>query len=349
MLRAEKPGHFGSPRQFRLLLSFLFLLFLARVPGPAATAQAQNPERKDSGEYKISVRVGLVVLPVTVTGRQGHVVSELGEKNFRVLDDGQPQTITLFEREDVPAAIGLVVDDSGSMAPKQPEVAAAATAFARSSNPQDQMFIVYFNDMVFLGLPGGFPFTSDVDQLNRSFASITARGKTALYDGIAVALEHLKQSQLDRKALIVVSDGGDNASRHSLRQVLDMAESSNVVIYTIGLFDESEAGQNPGVLRRLAKVTGGKAYLPGAVSDVVNVSRQIAGDVRHQYTLGYVPATSSRGQKYHTIRVMVQAPGEGRLRIRTRTGYLAEPPEPEPPSQTVLRQSQPSVGPGGSR
>ena len=337
MSHLKKPRQLSFARQWTIPCLALILVCI-----PSAGASQAGP----SDEYKISVQTGLVVLPVTVTGRQGEEVSDLQEKNFRVLDDGQSQKITLFEREDVPAAVGLVVDDSGSMMPKQREVAAAALAFARSSNPEDQMFVVYFNDLVFLGLPGGSPFTNDVGLLVRSLSDISARGKTALYDGIAVALDHVKQSQLTRKALIVVSDGGDNASKHSLRQVLEMAESSNTVIYTIGLFDKNEADQNPGVLRRLAKVTGGKTYLPQSVPDVVNVSQQIAGDIRHQYTLGFVPASPSRGQKYHTIRVGVQAPGRGRLRVHTRAGYLAEPEQPSP---SVRDESQASVRGGDSR
>jgi len=306
---------------------------------------ASGPSQQASDEYTISVQVGLVVLPVTVTGRQGHTVSNLNQGSFMVLDDGRPQKITVFDREDVPAAVGLVVDDSGSMAPKQNEVVAAAAAFAKSSNPQDQMFIVYFNDTVFLGLPGGSPFTSDTSQLMRSLTDITARGKTALYDGIAVALEHLSRSSLNHKALIVVSDGGDNSSRHSLRQVLALAERSSATIYTVGLFDASEADQNPGVLRRLARVTGGKAYLPQSVAEVENVSRQIAGDIRHQYTLGYLPEHTA-AQGYHSVRVVVRAPGYGRLRVRTRAGYLAAP---ESAAKTALGEAPPSGGGGDSR
>lgn len=318
------------------------LLTASRVPLPPSAAAAG-----ESNEYKISVQVGLVVLPVTVQGRKGHAVADLAARNFRVLDDGRPQKITLFEPEDVPAAVGLVVDDSGSMGSKQGEVATAAVQFADSSNPLDQMFVVYFNDAVFLGLPVGSSFTSDPAQLARSFSSIMARGKTALYDAIALALDHIGQSRLERKALVVVSDGGDNASRHSLRQVLEMAEKSNVAIYTIGLFDPSQMDQDPRALRRLAKVTGGQAYLPSSVSEVSSLTRQIAGDIRHQYTLGYVPEYSSSGQKYHAIRVTVQGPPrDGRLHVRTRSGYLAQP-EPAPtraasgPSQSAATGGNP--------
>ena len=351
LLTQELLTRLGKPLNMRPLVVAAALLALfvsiatmsAQVPGAQATPPAGAAQ--DDSEYKISVQVGLVVLPVTVQGRQGHTVSGLEARNFRVLDDGRPQNVTLFEPEDVPAAVGLVVDDSGSMAPKQREVGTAAVQFASSSNPLDQMFVVYFNDTVFLGLPVGSSFTSDPGQLARSFSSITARGRTALYDAIVLALDHLKESRLERKALIVVSDGGDNVSRHTLRQVVEMAERSNAVIYAIGLFDPMEADQNPGVLRRLAKVTGGQAYLPSSVSEVTNISRQIAGDIRHQYTLGYVPSNPASGQKYHSIRVTVQGPArEGKLHVRTRTGYLAELETSQ--TRAASQPSQPAAPPG---
>ncbi len=315
----------------------LIVLLVLCIPGPVAAGHDKSTSPNDKGEYTISVNVELVVLPVSVTDRKGHVVANLSEENFRVLDNNQPQKIALFGPEDVAVAVGLVVDDSGSMARKHSEVAASALAFARSANPQDQMFVVFFNDTVFLGLPGGSPFTSNVDQLLGTFSSISARGRTALYDGIAAALEHLKLSRLSRRVLIVASDGGDNASQHSFRQVLEMAERSNATIYTIGLFDPSEADQNPGVLKRLAKVTGGRAYLAQSPPDAVEISRQIAADIRHQYTLGYLPANLQQGRPYHRIRVMVQAPNHESLHVHTRAGYLAGP---EPPQ--VLTSESPS-------
>ncbi len=314
-----------------------FVLAVLCLPSWSRSGQAQSLAPRDSGGYTISVNVGLVVLPVSVTDRKGHVVANLNDGDFRVLDNNQPQKLAFFEPEDVPVAVGLVVDDSGSMARKHAEVAASALAFARSANPQDQMFVVYFNDAVFLGLPGGSPFTSNVDQLVGTFSSISARGKTALYDGIAAALEHLKQSPLGRKVLIVASDGGDNASRHNFRQVLEMAERSNATIYSIGLFDPSETDQNPGVLKRLAKVTGGRAYLAQSPSDAVDISRQIGADIRHQYTLGYVPSNAPEDRAYHRIRVMAQVPNHESLHVRTRAGYLAGP---EP--QQVLSSESPS-------
>lgn len=320
----------------------LGLLLLAVFnPGRAPARQDHLPAPNEGGEYALSVQVGLVVLRVSVTDSQGHVVANLDRENFRVLDNHQPQKITVFDREDIPVTVGLVVDESGSMAPNLPSVNAAALAFASSSNPQDQMFVVCFNDTVFLGLPGGAPFTRDAHELIRSLSSFAPRGKTALFDAIAAALGHFHRSPTNRNVLIVLSDGGDNASKHKFRQVLEMAERSNVTIYTIALLDQSQAEQNPGQLGRFAKVTGGRAYRPQNAKETVSITRQIAGDIRHQYTLGFVPPNAPRSRAYHKLQVHVETPNHERLRVRTRAGYRVEPKPPE--------QALPIAGQSSSR
>ena len=295
------------------------LISVASFPAPE---QGNSSGQPGSDEYRISVDVGLVVLPVVVTDRKGKVVSGLGEDNFHVFEDGRPQQIALFESEDVPVTVGLLVDNSGSMRAKHPEVVAAAEEFAKSSNPQDQMFVVNFNQVVSMGLPKGVPFTTDVHQLLGALSRTPASGNTALYDGLAVALEHIKTGAANRKALIVVSDGGDNASRLSFRELLKRAEASNAQIYTLGVFDEMFSGKNSGVLKRLAKATGGKAYFPESPSQITGICRQIARDLRHQYTIGYHPSNPNPGGKFHAIRVTVKATGDGSLHVSTRAGYL---------------------------
>ncbi len=286
-------------------------------------------QNADPGEYTISVNVGLVVLPVTVTDRRGDAVSGLRANDFHLYDDGHLRPITLFEPEDVPATIGLVVDNSGSMLGKRAEVIAAGLAFARSSNPLDQMFVVNFNQEASLGLPHGIPFTSNVQQLDGALSENAAAGNTALYDGIAAALQHIKTGTRERKALIVVSDGGDNSSQISLSDLLKRVAASNVVIDTIGLFDQGYPYENPRVLKRLAEMTGGTAYFPQSVSDVTAICQDIAQDIRHQYTIGYSP-TEAAADTYHTIRVTARVTGKRGLRVRTRAGYFishAEAPE----------------------
>lgn len=273
-------------------------------------------------DYRISVDVGLVVLPVIVTDGKGKAVSGLGQENFQVFDDGRPQEISLFEAEDVPVTVGLVIDNSGSMRARRPEVVAAAQEFAKSSNPQDHMFVVNFNHTVSLGLPQNVPFTSNVDALRAAVSAIPAAGNTALYDGLAVALDHLKTGTANRKALIVISDGGDNASKLSLSQVLRRARASNAEIFTIGVLDDRFAGDNAGVLRRLARVSGGKSYFPASTSQITAICHQVAQDLRHQYTLGYHPSSPNAAGSFHAIRVTVKATGDGRLHVSTRAGYL---------------------------
>jgi Ca-activated chloride channel homolog len=280
------------------------------------------PAKQDSASFRISVDVDLVVLHATVTDRQG-LVSDLGEQDFAVYENGAPQRIRLFKNEDVPVTVGLVVDHSTTMRPKIAEVTAAARAFVRSSNPDDEMFVVNFHEVASLGLPIGVRFTPSVDMLQNAILSAPTGGQTALYDAIAKALRELQAGSRDKKVLLVVSDGGDNASVRSLDQVMKLAGQSSAVIYTVGVFDEDDPDQNPHVLRHLAQATGGEALFPREPGEVVSICERIARDIRHQYTLGYVPSNPARDGSYRAIRVLVRAKGHRGLSVRTRTGYLA--------------------------
>ncbi len=307
-------------------LSWALLLFLpVLVPGGLGGAVPSRVQaREDADEYKISVNVGLVVLPVTVTDRKDHAVPNLVAENFRVYENGQIQKIVLFKHEDLPVTVGLVVDASGSMLPRRGQVIEAASVFARSSNPQDQIFVVNFSDSASLGLPAKVAFT-DRPALLTTALSDSMGGRTALYDALAMALQHLQQGRWDKKVLILVSDGGDNTSHLTFPQILRQVEAANALIYTVGILDEQEADQNPGILKRLAKAAGGKAYFPESASEVITICAEIARDLREQYTLGYVP---SRGNPatYRKITVKVSAPGKPKLVARTREGYSAREP-----------------------
>ena len=254
----------------RCLAAFFLLMVL---PGTARPQENPPSQVRESDPYTISVKVDMVVLHASVRNRKGILVSGLGKDNFQVYEDGVPQQIKYFSHEDIPVTVGLVVDNSGSMRPKRPEVIAAALAFARSSNPEDQMFAVSFNENVSFGLPADQPFTDNVAQLETALSRIAADGMTALYDAVAAGLEHLKKGNRDKKVLLVVSDGGDNASQHKLAQVMAMAGQPDAIIYTIGLFDPHDPDRNLGVLKQLAKATGGEAFLPGSVRDVIPICR----------------------------------------------------------------------------
>ncbi len=272
--------------------------------------------------FRISVDVDLVVLHATVTDRQGGFVSDLNEQGFEVYEDRALQPIRLFKSEDVPVTVGLVVDHSSTMGPKLPEVSVAAQTFVRSSNPGDEMFVVNFNEKVSLGLPRTTRFTNNVAVLQNAIENAAPGGQTALYDAIAKALEELQAGTRDKKVLVVVSDGGDNRSKLSLDQVMKLAAQSSAIIYTVGLFDADDPDRNPGVLKRLAHATGGEAFLPGEISEVVAICERIARDIRHQYTIGYVPLNEAHNGAYRTIRVVARGKGHDRLSVRTRTGYI---------------------------
>jgi Ca-activated chloride channel family protein len=315
MLSRVGGSAFGTIRVLPLSL----WLVLGSSHGPPALSAAQS---KDEGPYRISVDVSLVVLHATVTDRRGHFVSGLQRGDYQVYDNGVVQHIQLFRHEDVPVTVGLVVDHSGSMKPKLRDVIAAADTFARASNPDDQMFVVNFNERVSLGLPANVRFVGDASELERAIAEAAANGRTALYDAIIESLQLLKEGTRDKKVIIVISDGGDNASRHKLPQVMRMAEESNAIIYAIGLFDENDPDSNPKVLESLARATGGEAFFPTEANGVVGICEQIAKDIRNQYTLGYTPTPAPTKSAYRTIRVVASAPHHGRLFVRTRAGYL---------------------------
>jgi VWFA-related protein len=265
----------------------------------------------------------MVVLRATAQDRKDTPISGLDKNDFQVYEDGVQQSIKYFSHEDIPVTVGLVIDNSGSMRPKRTDVIAASLAFARSSNPQDQMFVVHFNEKVSFGLPDNTPFTDNVSQLEVALSRIAPDGETALYDAVGAALEHLKQGSRDRKVLIVISDGGDNASKRKLTEITALAGQPDVVMYSIGVFDDQDDDRNPGVLRRLAKDTGGEAFFPESSKDVAPICERIAHDIRNQYTIAYVPTNKNRDGGYRVIRVKASAPGHGRLLVRTRTGYFA--------------------------
>jgi VWFA-related protein len=305
------------------------LVFLLTLPSVARPQIASTSELRPVEPYKISVNVSSVVLHATVQNHKGAPVSGLGKDDFQVYEDGALQPIEYYSHEDIPVTVGLVLDNSGSMGPKREEVIAAALAFARSSNPQDQMFVVNFNEYVSFGLPVNTPFTDQTTQLQNALSRFNANGETALYDALAVALEHLKKGNRDKKVLIVVSDGGDNASKYKLAQILALAGQSDAIIYTIGIYTEEDPDKNPAALRQLSKVTGGEAFFPQSIPDVVPVCEQIAHDIREQYTLAYTPMNRKQDGAYRVIQVKATAPGHGRLSVRTRAGYY-EPSKPQP-------------------
>jgi Ca-activated chloride channel homolog len=314
----------------RLMLLGLFLMFNAALVFSSSFPNDQSAAAQD--QTKIAVSSSLVLLPVNVTDSRGVFVPGLKREDFHIFEDGQPQNLTVFDERDTPVTVGLVVDHSRSMGAKLAGVIEAVNSFAHSSNSQDQMFVVDFNDEVSIELMRGKAFSNDPKELEEALKAVSARGRTALYDAVSEGLRHLQYSQLEKKALIIISDGGDNASHLKYSQVLAQARKSQAVIYSIALLGSDNEEENPNLLKRLCKDTGGIAYFPAKGESVASVSAAIARDLREQYMLGYPPQNVNRTDAFRKVEVKVTAPGQGRLRVRTRPGY-SPAPEKQPAAQ----------------
>jgi Ca-activated chloride channel homolog len=292
------------------------LLLCGSVLAPASAFQ-DPPHKVFSSHSEV------VLVHVSVLDGKSHLVSGLPEQSFKVFENEQPQTITFFHNQDTPVTVGLVLDCSTSMQRKRDAVIAAGLAFAQSSHPADELFTVNFNEEVWSGLPASTPFTSNVDQLREALQRSSSRGKTALFDAVRYSLNHLGKGQRQKKVLILVSDGGDNASTATFDDVLRAAQRTDAVIYALSLTDQYDTDANPDVLRKLTGATGGKAYFADNPKDSTALLTQIANDIRSGYTIGYVPPASGAG--YRKIRVEVRAPDGRSLSVRARPGYVAGP------------------------
>lgn len=301
-------------------------IFLAAVTSLIAAlamlSRLQEPAR-------IRTDVNLVQLHVLVTDSAGRNVAGLQKDAFRLFVDDVPVEITVFEGEDAPVTAGIVVDNSASMASKRQEVIAAALAFARASNPKDQMFVVHFNGVARFGLPDGKPFTGDIGELETAIAAFHLGGTTALYDALLAAESHFQHAAFPRRFLLTISDGGDNSSRATLAMAISGARDYGIVLYPIGVFDEGDRDRNPTVLLELAEQTGGQAFFPKRVSGITEVCVKIAKEIREVYTLGFSGGTDGR---YHRIRLAV-GDGKRMLKAHTRAGYIAIPSSGGVPQQ----------------
>ncbi len=265
----------------------------------------------------------LVVLHASVTDKKGKLLTNLNRDAFKVYENGQLQQVKIFRREDVPVSLGIIIDDSGSMATKRARVEAAALAMVRESNPQDEVFIVNFNDEPFLDVP----FTNDVHKLEQGLARIDSRGGTAMRDAISSSLDYMKEkAKKDKKVLMVITDGNDNASNISLEKVVARSNQSDTLVYAIGLFTEEErheATKARRALNELTGATGGLAFYPKEVVEVQSLAVEVAHDIRSQYTIAYSPSLQQLDGSYRQIKVTVSAPGKPV--VRTRSGYYATP------------------------
>lgn len=270
-------------------------------------------------EFRLRSESRLVLLDVSVKDHKGVAVAGLSKDNFKIIEDGREQPIEVFAEADVPVTVGLIIDESYSMSPKRASVITAAQTFIKESNPRDEMFVINFNDAVSRGLPDDVTFSDDRKQLSSAMYRGRPEGKTALYDAVIEGLKQLEQGTRDKKTLIVVSDGGDNASQHTRKEMLDMVAKSAATVYTIGLFDINDPDRNPGILRQLAGMSGGEAYFPDSPPETIPICEKIAREIRTRYTLGFIPKPGAAGLRH--VHVRVAAEGHSGLTAHTRKSY----------------------------
>jgi Ca-activated chloride channel family protein len=297
-----------------------------QAPSSEAQPVGQAPSSNDAGMFVFKKQVQEVVLHATVLDEQRHLVPHLDKSAFSVLESGVPQTITSFRREDVPVAMGIVVDNSGSMRDKRDKVNQAVLNLIRASNPQDEIFVVNFSQNYYLDQD----FTSDVNLLQTALRQVSTKGSTALYDAIVASAVHLMNNpRLDKKVLLVITDGQDNMSQETLQEAAHkLQEVDGPTLYAIGLVESgartSMAGPGREALQILSDRTGGVAYFPDTLDQVNSITRDIAHDVRSQYIVAYKPRNQNARPAYQSLRVEAHAPGYGRLTVRTRSGYYQE-------------------------
>ncbi len=322
-------------------------LALAAIPVAALVLRGQQSPHPpaDSQEntgalFRSDTR--LVVCHTTVVDKGGHLVTDLPQSAFTVYENGLQQPIRSFKREDVPVSMGLIIDNSGSMRDKRAKVEAAALALVKASNPQDEVFVVNFNDEAFLDNPHGKDFTSDIKEMEEALTRIDSRGGTAMRDAIRMSIDHLKEkAHKDKKVLVVVTDGNDNSSIISLETLVKASQQSEVLIYSVGLLAEEErreAKRAERALNDLAVATGGEAFFPKDLTDVDRIAKVVARDIRSQYTILYTPTNQAMDGSFRAIKVSVNAPGH--LTARTRSGYYATPDQGALPKTTQSFQNK---------
>jgi Ca-activated chloride channel homolog len=298
-----------------------FVITGVAIAAPLLLCAQETGKTADADEAVFSTETRLVQLPVTVSDKNGHLVTNLPQSAFQVSENGVPQTIKLFKREDVPISLGLVIDNSGSMREKRTSVESAALALVRDSNKQDEVFVVNFNDEPYLDAE----FTSDIAKMEQGLTKIDSRGGTAMRDAIRVSVDHLKEKgKRDKKVILVVTDGNDNASTMGLDSLVRLAQQDDVLIYAIGLLSDEEkreAGKAKRALNTLTDSTGGAVFYPKEVSEVEKIAHEVAYDIRNQYTIGYTPSNTALDGTFRTVKVTVKAPGNPVA--RTRSGYYA--------------------------
>jgi len=281
-------------------------------------AQQVLPDSAPAATFRTDTR--LVVLNVSVIGPDGNIVNNLPKSAFSVFENNETQQISVFRQEDVPVSMGLIIDNSASMKEKRDRVAAAALALIKASNPQDEVFIINFNEEPTMVQD----FTSSLRQLETSLNKIQSSGETAMRDAVRTGIEHLRaKGRKDKKVLLVITDGDDNSSIETLSHVVQVAHQADVIVYGIGLL----GGEQPAAAERAKKAldtltmaTGGRAWFPAQVAEVSRITPEIAHEIRNQYIVGYTPTNLAADGSFRKVRVEVNYPN---VQVRTRAGYYA--------------------------
>jgi len=280
--------------------------------------QQEEPE-----PFRIVSDTELVVVDVGVLERGGYVRG-LAKENFTIEENGQRRPVTSFSAGDQPITVGLVIDRSGSMEDKWQEVLAAAGKLVRASHPQDEFFLVTFSDRAFLNIEPGTDTLRDTAKIYQLLEGLRLGGRTALYDGVSIALANLRRGRNERKALVVISDGGDNASFSTRAAVMQLAERSLATVYAVGIFDTSDQDANPKFLSHIAHLTGGEAFFPKELSELNAIAARISTDMRARYTIGFSPADTRLDNSVRQFKVLVQGSQSHRKwKIRARNHYVA--------------------------
>lgn len=302
-------------------------LFLAVLAGAITLAQAPPPAQDEAATFKLDTQ--LVVLHASVIDKNGKLITTIPQAAFKVYENNIEQPLKIFNREDVPVSMGIIIDNSGSMREKRPKVAAAALELIKASNPQDEVFIVDFNDVAYLDAP----FTNNLKKLEQVLDKIDTRGGTAMRDAISMSIDYArKDGKKSKKVLLVITDGNDNTSNETLEQLVRKARQSEVLIYCIGLLNDEEPREGRAAkraLKALAEASGGLDYYPKTLGEVESITPQIAHEIRNQYILAYSPTNTALDGSFRAIRVTVSAPGHPTVRVRN--GYYANPVTPQKP------------------
>jgi Ca-activated chloride channel family protein len=305
------PGHPGSPNR-----------------------GAQTLERGAHGGFTLKRNVDEVVLNVTILDEAGHLVNDLNKDDFKIFEDGVPQTIASFQHQDIPVSMGIIVDNSGSMRDKRAAVNTAALDLVKASNHDDEAFVVNFSDEAFIDQD----FTSDIGKLREGLAHIDSKGGTALYDAVVASADQLaKNARRPKQALLIITDGEDNASTFNLEQTIRRVQDlQGPVVYSIGLLFGNDSGRESRRAKRALKLlsdeTGGISFFPKSLADVDTIAAEVARDIRNQYTIGYHSTKPPSQGGYRVVKVDAHASGHGKLVVRTRSGYYPKPVATEPKS-----------------